>query len=130
MFDIFTWSDDYSVGVSAIDAQHRSLFELGNRLATVPLIESKGVVIEMFAYIRKHFSSEENHMREIGYPKLNEHKSLHDKLISDLNKSISTGITTEDEFTAFKSFIYDWLTNHIMVEDKKYFDYSRIKQST
>jgi hemerythrin len=68
-----------------------------------------------------HFNSEEQMLKTHGYPELGNHKKEHKgfiEKIEDLNKRISEGrLVVSVELTVF---IKAWLTNHIMVNDKKY----------
>ncbi len=94
---LFEWHDKYSVGNPLIDGQHRVLFEIGNKLhGSMDEATTKQVVMELFIYTRKHFTSEENMMRDGFYPKLSRHKKLHEDLIEKLSVlSTQTDFNTE-----------------------------------
>ena len=121
----FIWNEKYDVGNEEINQQHQYLFEIGNQIQNAELTEAGKYVMKMFKYTKDHFSKEEAHMKALGFPELEEHKELHEKLITKLSEVSAGFIKNQDEFTRFKTFVYEWLTKHILYEDKKYFDYSR-----
>ncbi len=125
----FTWDEKYSVDNSIIDEQHKSLFQLGNELPD----ESSGsninrVIMRLYKYTREHFTAEEEMMASIGFPLLNEHKRLHDNLITQLNEVCSTPPKTDSAILNFKKFVFDWLIDHIMTQDNKYFVFVQQKK--
>ncbi|MEK6791135.1 MAG: bacteriohemerythrin [Deltaproteobacteria bacterium] len=123
---LFTWKDDYSVGVGAFDGHHKRLFDLINELhdamRTGKAREVLGaVLLSLLDYTRMHFGAEEERMMSLVYPGFAEHKKEHEKFVKEItdfkakfdtaNFTISIGLM---------SFLKDWLVNHIMVTDKKY----------
>lgn len=122
----FAWNEKYSVGDSEIDNQHKSLFELGNRISnSASTHDIKPDVMRLFKYTREHFKAEEAMMKRIGFPLAAEHAKLHDDLITKLSDVTSIPLDTDDNIDAFKKFIFEWLIDHIMNEDNKYFRFSR-----
>jgi hemerythrin len=124
----FEWNDSYTVGNEEIDKQHKYLFELGNRLPEVA--DEDGIhhlIMDLFKYTREHFATEEEMMRSIGYPNLDEHIQLHDDLISKLSTISENEFTTDAEIYKFKEFVYLWLSKHILEEDNKYFVFNQNK---
>lgn len=59
-------------------------------------------------------------MHKINYPELKIHKEKNDNILKDLNDWYIKQHNT-DEISKFKHFIYQWILNHILVEDRKYF---------
>jgi len=117
----FLWEYKYSVGNSKIDEQHRSMFEIANELdMIVSLRDVKTVIIKLFKYTREHFSYEEKMMEAIKYPALREHQEAHEKLITKLSEISTHSFDSQDDFDAFKEFIYNWLINHILDVDQRY----------
>lgn len=122
----FLWNDTYSVGNPEIDEQHKRMFDLANRLPELSgEADIKPVIMRLYKYTREHFSHEEEEMRSIGFPLLDEHILQHDDLITQLNKISSQPVITDDDIYVFKKFICEWLILHIMIEDNKYFQFSR-----
>ena len=86
---LITWRDEYSVGVAAVDVEHRELVALINqahaqmRQAGTP--ESVSDFLgEIYARIAAHFALEEKVMREKKYDQLAEHKTDHERLLDDI----------------------------------------------
>lgn len=122
----FLWEDKYSVGNPEIDQQHKGMFELGNQLIEVSdERDMKFIMLRLYKYTREHFTHEEEMMKSIGFPLLAEHTLIHDNLISQLTKMSSQPLNTDQALHEFKKFIYDWLIDHIMQDDNKYFLFSK-----
>ena len=125
------WSDNMSVGVDQIDEEHKYLFSLMESASRAISEGNTGSVLTIFHeltdYIDVHFGHEEEVMRAMGYPDLDDHRSEHAKLAQKAfsvinNLRMKDTITRGSEFT---TFLGDWLTNHIMVSDMKYGEYLR-----
>lgn len=122
--EYFKWNDTYKLNNDQVDNQHQKLFTIANELFSTPLGDkTNALIMELYKYTRYHFSSEEELMKENNFPLLEEHKKLHGKLIDQLNILSENGISSEDEFTELKLFVWNWLKNHVMIEDNKYRDY-------
>ena len=119
----FLWEENYSVGNSKLDQQHQRLFRLGNEIQDANIKEAKKYIMELYKHTREHFKFEENHMKEIGFPDVKQHREMHDGLIARLNDIVEKDFGTDESFRRFKAFLYDWLINHILNQDRKYFDY-------
>jgi hemerythrin len=119
----FLWEERYSVGNSNLDQQHQRLFRIGNEIQDASINEVKKYIMELYKYTREHFNCEEDHMKEIGFPDVKQHKEMHNALITKLNAIAEKGFGTDESFNEFKVFLYDWLINHILNQDRKYFDY-------
>jgi len=83
------WEDRYSVGVAAVDHEHKELIELINRLyAEAAAQGSKEAIVDffgdLFKAISSHFALEERLMRERGYDQLTQHKNDHERLLDEL----------------------------------------------
>ena len=61
-------------------------------------------------------------MKQIGYPKLDEHKELHERLVTKLSDLSTHSFDTDQSVSQFQKFVYDWLVDHIMKHDKEYFN--------
>ena len=122
----FVWEEKYSVGDPVIDEQHKGLFAIGNSLPeTANADDIKPLIMRLFKYTREHFLAEEQMMQRIGFPLLDEHRMLHEDLITKLNETSAQPLDTDDAVNGFKKFVFEWLTDHIMVQDKKYFQFSQ-----
>ena len=120
------WGPAFSVNVKEIDAQHRKLVELVNRLHAAIETgsagrEGAGILNELIDYTIYHFGTEEKYFKEYGYPDSDLHRSIHE----DLAKKVMAFKEKFDQGKAMLSyellrFLKEWLTNHICVTDKKY----------
>ncbi|MBI5236074.1 MAG: hemerythrin family protein [Deltaproteobacteria bacterium] len=123
---LFTWKDDYSVGVGTFDGHHKRLFDLINELHDAMRTRKAsealgGILLALIDYTRMHFGAEEDRMASLVYPGYAEHKKEHEKFVKEItdfkakldaaNFTISIGLMV---------FLKDWLVNHIMVTDKQY----------
>jgi hemerythrin-like metal-binding protein len=124
----FNWDDKYSVGVREIDDQHRKLVSLVNALYEA-MGSGQGrtvvgkVLNELISYTDEHFTAEEAMLEKYGYPAAAylPHKREHDALtrkVEELSVRFSAG--TIGLANEVGDFLKNWLTNHILVVDKKY----------
>ena len=132
-----TWSDEFSLGIQAIDEQHKGFFEAGHRLYDAILnCEGEKLVEESVAflhdYANRHFQEEEGFMEEHAYPYLAQHKKLHTEFLEVLD-----GLTDELELFGPSQHLadraleitQDWLINHIIEEDTRYALYIKDKNN-
>jgi hemerythrin len=121
---ILSWSNLFSVGVREIDAQHRVLIELLNRLAEAANRGGEaGLEAEALArlseYIEQHFAMEERLMREHGYAEAPAHLEAHRRLTEQVQQMVSQhqkgqGPSLED----LALFLRQWLVSHILQTDR------------
>lgn len=120
---IIAWTDVLLVGHEAIDADHRRIFEIADRLhAGLHRINEDGVVRQVMAeladYTLTHFAREEALMKEASYPGLEEHRFEHELIIYRLRNlqrqanSGRAGLAEELEI-----FLDRWLARHILTSD-------------
>ncbi len=122
----FVWKTDFSVGIKEMDDQHKSFFDILNRLGEAAGgnkgMEVVGPVLrELDEYSRHHFAEEENWLRIIGDPGLQYQKKQHEFFISqvwDLQDRYSKGDANITISTL--EFLRAWLLSHILENDKKY----------
>ena len=125
MPNLFIWDEKYDVGDDVINEQHQALFAIANNIQKSELQEAGRYVMKLFKYSKEHFRTEEDHMESIGYPELEAHRELHDNLITKLSEISVNFIQNGEDFQKFKDFVYAWLNNHVLKEDKKYFEFSK-----
>jgi hemerythrin len=128
MAEFVKWQKKYETGIEMIDTQHRYLFALTNELYGACLISSD-MARETFIkaahaavnYVKEHFSAEEKILEAVHYPKLLQHKKQHEVFIKKVLESSRnfTSISTNVAYD-FARFLRDWITSHIMVDDKEY----------
>jgi hemerythrin len=120
------WSDHMSVHVGEIDAEHKGLVAVVNRLGEAMLSrrgprEQKDAIAAMLAYATRHFGHEEQYMKAFGFGGYDAHKAEHDAFIAkarELRDRYDRGgfiLTLE-----IVDFLKAWLTDHIMGTDQRY----------
>ncbi len=123
---LIDWSDEMSVGVKEIDAQHQKLVKLINELNEA-MSEGKSkqvlgdILDELIEYTDTHFSTEENYMSEFDFDGLEEHKRAHAgfvKKVTDFQSKFEEGKLLLS--VKVMNFLKDWLTDHIAGMDQKY----------
>ncbi|MCI5147870.1 MAG: hemerythrin [Candidatus Electrothrix sp. MAN1_4] len=124
---LYTWKDEYSVGVSRFDNHHKKLFDIANQLHDM-MKNGKGeeviepVLRELVDYTKYHLAEEEKTMERIAYSNISSHKRAHAIFTGQLNdamREIEKGRTTFVVIKVAKTVI-DWLIDHIFGIDKKY----------
>ena len=126
--DMLQWSDAFSVSNPQMDAQHKKLMEMVNRLyAAMRSGRANSVVSqildELVNYTATHFTDEENLMKLYKYPGLAEQEAMHKDLVRQalaLQQQVREG---QPLGTQVFHFLKGWLINHIQNEDRKYGPY-------
>ncbi len=130
------WNDDYSLGIKAIDDQHKKLFGMINKLCSVLGEDSnprsfmgKGVqknvteeiLGEMTEYASNHFFLEENFFEEFKYEKKGEHMAQHELFrlkVHSLKEDLEKG--KESVALDTLAFLSNWFVEHILHYDREY----------
>jgi hemerythrin len=121
------WDESLSVGVDLIDDQHKMLIQRIKDLSDA--VNSSRGAIEigktlgfMIDYTGFHFSTEEKHMTDLGYPGYDVHKQQHEEFKSTLDEMVME--FEEDGATAqlsewVNNYLINWLVKHIKSIDTK-----------
>lgn len=118
------WSDDLRIDGGVVDAEHRTLIDLANRVIATEdvrgrLDEFRQLVKSLFRYMENHFDHEEELMRESGYPELERHAARHREIVRDMNELLRRQRDINEYAAALQQYMVDWVVTHIMQEDKK-----------
>lgn len=122
------WSEEtMSIGLPAIDADHRRLLELINEVEDVALQRSPTDVIErvlaqLAQYVSYHFRREEEMMAKAGFPGLPAHELLHEEF-SDRVCQLTAQYFTDANLADAKEildFLSNWLIVHIQNRDPEF----------
>lgn len=119
------WKEEYSVGIDALDEQHKEIINLINILRRgIDEHEEKKALNyatqKLLEYTLFHFSSEETLFKEFDYPETASHKVEHSffiQKVSDFKKKFDSGESIE---VGLEGFLTGWLSHHIMEVDHKY----------
>jgi len=134
---IFEWDDSLSVGDDKIDGQHKELIKRIDLLAQ-HILQKKGkdkiqnTLMFMNDYGDVHFSTEEDHMTNVGYPGFQEHKRQHGRfkeITEKLKRELDSEGDTEYLATSVQQFLIDWLILHIKTEDMAFGEFLKQKDA-
>jgi len=122
---LIEWKEEFSVGVGAVDLEHRDLIELINDLHALmgtgatdeKVIETLG---EIFAQISAHFALEERFMRETRYEAYPAHKADHEALLDEL-RDIMDRVEDDGSFdeARLSRELESWFSDHFRTHDAK-----------
>lgn len=118
------WQERFSLHNEALDAQHKELFRIANR---IHLLDEKTTTKEMisaifkdfFNYMKEHFATEEAYMQSIDYPYLAHHKKLHEEIIHEVTIILKERKTIYALQESIKLIARKWLLEHILENDLK-----------
>ena len=121
------WKDRFSVGIPELDAQHRGLLDLINKIGE--LADARGTVNssafgalnEMIRYADNHFRTEEGYLQRYGYPGYSEQKKEHEAFVE---RAFSMAQDLEKEsglsLGAIIFYLEDWYVDHVLGIDQGY----------
>lgn len=124
----FVWKDGFSIGVKALDRQHRGFLEMLNEYHEQVIRHGFGNVSpEMLQrlkdYADTHFRDEEELMAFKGYRDLDAHRKQHryfQQLLVDLENGRLEGHGSTAE--GMLAFLRDWFLSHILEVDRNIVD--------
>ena len=128
------WRNDFSVGIALFDEEHKQLFAIINELhetivsgANPDTLEN--ILNDLIVYTFLHFQHEEMYFEDWNYPEATEHIVIHAKLRQQVfefrqqvHEKNACALATE-----LAEFLRNWLSNHILIEDRKYGEFLRKK---
>lgn len=124
----FEWRKEYEIGVDKIDAEHKRLFQIINKLFRLKE-EKKNHQwacqegIKFFkSHAVKHFEDEEEYMESIGYQGLAQHKEIHrgfrENTLTALEQELERTGYAQDSVEHFLGVCAGWLIGHTLTEDQ------------
>src|SRR5262245_61907426 len=98
---LLQWKPHYSVGIEAVDHEHRELIDLINRLHDeLPRQGAASTVEEFFGDLFKgisaHFALEEHFMRDHGYDQFLQHKTDHERLLDEIRDIMEEAVGSHE----------------------------------
>ena len=122
---LLEWKKRYSVGIEAVDHEHRELIDLINRLHEDLLAGSRDDRVsaflgEILRAISAHFALEELFMREHRYDQASQHKSAHEDLLEQI-RDIMEDFEADREAGSreLAGRLDDWFTVHFKTHDAR-----------
>ena len=121
------WKDEYSVGITEIDDQHKRIADLFTLIDTA--IENRASWSDVFfkleqlrEYARSHFTLEESLMRMHGYPQQAEHVALHRHFLDKLDQLQMTTLSRQVTMSTI-SYLSNWYADHMKTQDRDFVRY-------
>ncbi|MGA3371228.1 MAG: bacteriohemerythrin [Terracidiphilus sp.] len=121
------WTEELSVGVAALDDDHRKLIAILNELHDGIMAGHKKEVLasvlgHLVDYAKFHFANEEEFFARINYPFAPAHKMEHSNFVNRITnlreRFKSAPVAMLD--LELMSFLRNWLVTHIQGSDKQY----------
>lgn len=125
------WNTDFSVGIQSIDEEHQKLFDIINHIHNALIFdklkfaELQHHFQQLIDYTIYHFGHEEEEMKKLSYPKLEDHKKEHNMLVEEVYDYVkkleihSPNVSAHD----ILDFLEHWVTDHILQWDKDIGEY-------
>jgi diguanylate cyclase (GGDEF)-like protein/hemerythrin-like metal-binding protein len=122
------WNEAYECGEATIDAQHRRLFELANKLIECAFDTKQDrpalnvLFEELLHHVALHFADEEAILESKRYERLEAHKRAHAGLLSRaarLQQKAAAGDITLGELVEFLA--HDVVARHLLTADREFF---------
>lgn len=129
------WKDNYQLGVSLIDEQHKELFRRvesflrvlrSNNCWDEKIPQINETLEFMKRYVVEHFHDEEEYQLLIGYPGYEAHKKRHDGMVNyvqEVSRQYQQLGNNEQLMQQFGGRLMAWLINHVVIEDQRIADY-------
>lgn len=123
---LLTWSHARTVGVKAMDDQHGILMDTMNelRLAVVHGLgreKVSEVLDRLIEFTRMHFWSEEQLMKQQGFPGLDEHRAAHQQILAQTLESAHRAQLGEQmQMRPLLCFLRESYIEHIEGLDQEY----------
>ncbi|HLN24475.1 MAG TPA: hemerythrin family protein [Patescibacteria group bacterium] len=126
------WTQALSVGIPALDDDHKTLIDMLGRIFAVCRAEGNHVQLsllidKMLDHVHHHFDHEEEIMADARYPDLHRHLDEHAKLFIQLSEVLHA-IRNDPAHGAnedIRAFLRTMLFNHIEHDDRRCADYIR-----
>ena len=126
----YDWHPDYSVGIPALDAQHKRLLQLCQRISSCtihPIPEGYDVLHyilrDMANYAEEHFRSEEQVLRDMHFPDLEKHLAEHRVYEAKLSEFLASLSAHHHEPEQLAKFLGSSWVGHILHSDMDYAAY-------
>lgn len=121
------WSEDLSVGIPELDAEHQHFIDLANELNTAvrdraDISHVKALMWQLLDEARLHFAHEEQLLAEYDYADREQHAHLHRSIIAALEQHYAAlnESGTESEWIQMGLDARGILVRHLLEEDLKF----------
>lgn len=125
---LLQWKDRYSLGIEAVDHEHKGLIDLINRLHGELMKDVSGEATEAFfgdllMHISAHFALEERIMLDRKYDQFPDHKKDHERLLDDLRDIMDNALAEDGPDVgadALAKCLDDWFSRHFETHDARF----------
>ena len=121
------WKAEYSIGVDAIDRQHRKIFE--HLLALENSIEKKDpwhvlrfLIGDLAECLQLHLAVEEALLEIVKYPGLEDHRAAHEQLTAAI-ADLEDAIRRSPSVSHLVAFFEQWFIRHVLASDREFARY-------
>ncbi len=118
------WSEKFSVGNAALDAQHQHLFSVINELENLIADRSNEgherfhiVLHHLSEYARLHFDTEERILQQLGYDGIVAHAKEHFAYREKMCDVLFDAINGEEPRRKLHEYLMTWWTTHVLEDD-------------
>ena len=126
-----SWDGSLAIGCAKFDSQHEGIFSLIDKFQLC-IVEDcspdrvRNILFELCICACDHFFEEELFMRSVGYVGVEDHIGCHDKFLEKVSE-VRSKITNNSIVLRLEllEFVLSWLTGHIDIVDKMFFDCQR-----
>jgi hemerythrin len=124
-----SWKEEYELGISEIDEQHKKMLGIINELHDLMGQEEKAdqgqidkIIKEMADYAMYHFKTEEKYFNIFSYEDTESHMTIHNQYVQKVNEWQDKYNAEKDPAIFFEIFNYlqDWWIWHICHTDRDY----------
>lgn len=128
------WSDDFKIGIPAVDLQHELIRELNEALqAGLKGSDVVKLITALDQYKTRHFKLEEKHMAECGYPGLEEQQEAHDyfmRRFEEIGEELNRTGMTPAIVKTIQGELADWVKDHVTSMDMEFGRYYQNQQKS
>lgn len=129
------WNYKFNTNIIIVDYQHKNLVAMVNELYEAINDKQEDLILKdimyrLIDYTKVHFKTEEQHMFENNYPKLEQHKTEHQSLIKTLIRLLENMKADQSNVSSnLLEILKNWLQEHILKMDIEYGDFIKNKKS-
>lgn len=124
---ILKWCSTYEIGIEEIDHEHKNIIDHFQKLYELMKVGKgheykKELIIFLEDYVETHFQHEEKLQSEINYFDIENHKRMHQDFkvqIEKLTVQLDNDNSSNSELIKLNLYIKNWISDHILIEDKK-----------
>jgi hemerythrin-like metal-binding protein len=122
------WSDEYALGIPAIDLQHRRIFDRFKTIAAgsteLDRMLAEFALVQLVSLLGEHFAIEESMMRSLCYPELERHIEEHRQFHAEVRDFAHRSLRKKESVSREAIRVTQkWLREHIMTSDRHYTDF-------